>query len=86
MSCKFADDNFTIKFHQDLKILIPMLESSLNNTSKWLQDSGLTVNKDKTEVCLFSRRDVAPQTVVVGGAPVFDWDPVSSPCGEGHHL
>ena len=66
----FADDNFTIKINHDLLTLITLIETSLNNTCKWLEDSGLTVNKGKTEVCLFSKRDVAPFNIIIGGSPV----------------
>ena len=33
--------------------------------SKWLIDSSLKVNKNKTEVCLFCKRDTHPVTVTL---------------------
>jgi hypothetical protein len=38
---------------------------------KWLKDSGLVVNNNKTDVCLFHRNDQLPVTVKVSGALVM---------------
>ena len=35
--------------------------------TKWLKDSGLVVNEDKTEICLFHRRDHEAVKIVING-------------------
>ena len=67
----FADDNYTIKWHRDIQIMITNLENSLSTIVKWLTDSGLKVNEEKTEICLFSRQDVRPVRVSVYGKSVI---------------
>ena len=45
----FADDNYTIKWHQNIEILIANLDNSLSTIVKWLlTDWGLKVNEEKT--------------------------------------
>jgi hypothetical protein len=39
------------------------MEHSLERITKWLGESGLLVNKSKTEICLFYRQDTAPVKV-----------------------
>ena len=55
----FADDNYTLKVNKDLVALKQSLEITMRNISKWLKNSGLKVNDEKTEICIFSRTDVA---------------------------
>ena len=51
----YADDNFIIKSNKVLSRLIIDMEKSLEAITKWLKKSGLKVNEDKTEICLFHR-------------------------------
>ena len=53
----FADDNFVVMWNRDLSKLIIDLEKELEMITKWLKDSGLVVNSNKTELCLFHRND-----------------------------
>jgi hypothetical protein len=55
----FADDNKTIKFNFKINSLIPKINmgKKLEMIVKWLKDSGLKVNKSKTELCLFQQND-----------------------------
>ena len=48
----FADDNQVIGVNANLMELIDDLELRLEMMTKWLKNSGLTVNETKTEVCL----------------------------------
>ena len=66
----FADDNFVVLWNRILSSLISNLEKELEMIVKWLKDSGLVVNRDKTEICLFHRNDQQNVTVIVSGAPV----------------
>ena len=46
------------------------MEKSLESITKWLRKSGLQVNKNKTELCLFNRIDVAPVVIRLGHAVI----------------
>ena len=39
--------------------------------TKWLRDSGLKVNEEKTEMCLFHRYDHHPITIVLNGKQIM---------------
>ena len=41
----------------NLAVLIVNMERRLEMITKWLRDSGLIVNDEKTEVCLFYKRE-----------------------------
>ena len=66
----FADDNYTIKWHQDLEIEKSEIQASLNNIVSWLTSSGLKVNEAKTEICLFSRSNMEPVKISISGQEV----------------
>ena len=51
----YADDNFIIRWDSNLTKLIRDMEKSLEGITKWLKESGLKVNENKTEICLFHR-------------------------------
>ena len=63
----FADDKFPLASNRDLNILINDFQTKLTNISKWLKDSGLKINEDKTELCLFNRNDHAPISLMLNG-------------------
>ena len=46
----------------------------METIAKWLKDSGLKLNETKTEICMVSRSDLAPVTVIVGGARIVSSD------------
>ena len=49
----FAVDNNIIRTNCNLEALINDMKESLEPITKWLRYSGLKVNDNKTEVCLF---------------------------------
>ena len=49
----FADDNFIPRCNKDLPPLINDMERSLDSITKWLIQSGMKVNNNKTEICFF---------------------------------
>ena len=59
----FADDNFIIEFNSKVNILIIDMEKKLEMITKWLKESGLKVNENKTELCLFHRNDTQIITI-----------------------
>jgi hypothetical protein len=56
----FADDNYIPKFDSSIEKLKTEMQLSLLRITNWLRDSGLSVNKNKTEICLFSRHQMIP--------------------------
>ena len=44
-------------------LLITGMQNSMETITKWLNDSGLAVNKSKTEMCIFSKHDTEPITI-----------------------
>ena len=53
----FADNNFILAVHTSKLQAASEMEIKLKIITKWLTDSGLKVNKTKTESCLFFCRD-----------------------------
>ena len=62
----FADDIFIPREGTIRQDLIEDMAKSLMAISKWLKQSGLKLNEEKTEMCLFSKSDVATITVPLG--------------------
>ena len=63
----FADDNFPLLSNSNLTNLITEFEIKLAHISKWLKDSGLKINENKTELCLFHRNVHANITISLNG-------------------
>jgi hypothetical protein len=61
----YADDTYIPRWNECLDTLVINMEHSLERITKWLGESGLLVNKSKTEICLFYRHDTAPVNVRV---------------------
>ena len=53
----FADDKQVMEHNKEIGILIINMERRLELMMKWLRQSGLVVNEEKTELCLFYKRD-----------------------------
>ena len=51
--------------------LIADLEKDLEIMTKWLRDSGLKVNEEKTELYLFHRFDHHPITIELNGKQIL---------------
>ena len=63
----FADDNYIIASNDDLTALINDMKFTLEMITKWLRDSGLKVNDEKTEACLFHIRGQAQIEFEING-------------------
>ena len=66
----FADDNFPLASNQDLTQLITEFQAKLISISNWLKDSGLKINENKTELCLFHRNDHALITITINNSTI----------------
>ena len=66
----FADDNFLVKWHRQIKDLIAEAEHDLEIMINWLRGSGLKVNEIKTEVCLFHKHDTRQIKLNLNNCPI----------------
>jgi hypothetical protein len=73
----FADDNFIPRCNKDLPTLITDMERSLDSITKWIIQSGMIVNNNKTEICLFYKDDVAPITIVIDNTTIVTKSTIS---------
>jgi hypothetical protein len=61
----FADDTFIPGLERCQAKLITDIENSLEAITKRLRQSSFLVNQDKTEICLYYKKDVCPITCSV---------------------
>jgi hypothetical protein len=61
----FADDSYIPRFNSSLELLIEDIKKTLESITKWLRDSGLSVNRSKTKVCTFHRRYERCATILI---------------------
>ena len=66
----FADDNYIVKHGKQISELINQLKTTIEIIIKWLKESGLKVNDDKTEICLFYRKDTPPIKIEINGIEI----------------
>jgi hypothetical protein len=66
----FTDDTFILKTNICKRTLIEDMEKSLESLTKWLKISGLKVNNNKTELCLFYKNNIAPITITLDGVTI----------------
>ena len=56
----FADDSYIIHKSKHITDLLAEMKRSIKIIIKWLGHSGLKVNGEKTEICLFYRKECPP--------------------------
>ena len=66
----YADDNFIIRWGKVMSELIVNMEKSLEAITKWLKKSGLKVNDNKTELCLFHKNEQLSVKIKVNGSEI----------------
>jgi hypothetical protein len=66
-----ADEPFITRSNGSLIQLIKDMEKALEAITKWLRESGMKVNHDKTEACFFSKQDAAPIQLKVGEVTIL---------------
>ena len=62
----FADDSYRVESGSGKTELVNNMEESLEAITKWLSNSGLKVNNEKTDMCLFYKNDTTPVIIKVG--------------------
>ena len=63
----FADDNYALVWNKSKADIVLAMQTKLELITSWLRDSGLKVNENKTEVCLFHRKDQPLITLTLNG-------------------
>ena len=63
----FADDNYVIHRSRQISELVTEMKRTLEKIIRWLTNSGLKVNDEKTEICLFYHKDTQPVTIIING-------------------
>ena len=62
----FADDSYITVTNKNKEDLKKDMEKTLEVITKWLKKSGLKVNNEKTDLCLFYRQDTTQVIIKVG--------------------
>ena len=63
----FADDNYQMNSDLMENIAVQKCLTDLAITMKFLTESGLKINNEKTEICVFNRKDTKTKSVVING-------------------
>ena len=58
----YADDSHHSGHSRNNQQALEMLQEKINTAEKWIRDSNVKVNLDKTEVCIFHRTDTREQS------------------------
>ena len=56
----FAVDNYALEWNTCKEALKNSMQLNLELITDWLTQSGLKVNEDKSELCMFHRKDQPP--------------------------
>ena len=68
LSCfTYADDNYSIETGSDVNQTVGKVKFKVETLISWLAGSGMKVNTNKTEFCIFHRNDTAPVIVNLAG-------------------
>ena len=66
----FADDNFSLAISNDKHQATLMITEKLTLITKWLKDSGLSVNERKTEACAFYHKHTPNVEIVLNDVTI----------------
>jgi hypothetical protein len=66
----FADDTYIPKSNYNLENLITDMKTTIRCTTKWLRQSGLKVNDEKTKMCIFKKNELAPISIIINNVSV----------------
>ena len=66
----FADDAYLINSGYSMEEIKTRAENDLTTLTNWFADSGMLVNKSKTDACIFSRRDEQMIELTFGNSTV----------------
>jgi hypothetical protein len=66
----YADDTYTITSAKEKGKVITDVGDALTRISLWFRNSGLKVNKEKTEIVIFYKNNCIPEDVLINGTTV----------------
>jgi len=66
----YADDSYYYGTSKVKLRALEILQENLGRAIKWITNSGLKVNLEKTEICIFHRTDTSKATLTVGNVRV----------------
>ena len=61
----YADDNYLITSSANLECCIQTSQDNTSQMIKWLNDSGLMINMDKTVICIFHKSDTTSPVLTI---------------------
>ena len=67
----YADDNYSIGTGSNIDVTIGKVKKKAEILIDWLKMSGMKVNEDKTEFCIFHRNDVQQTSIKIFNNEVF---------------
>ena len=67
----FADDNYTLAYDKDKAVSAGKVKMKTKLAIQWFKDSGLKINAEKTEFCIFHINDTKSFTIVIGGKEII---------------
>ena len=73
----FADDNYIIRCHSNITQLKEDMSYHLEQIITWLKGSGLKVNQNKTEICIFHKNSCEVSNIMVDGTIVQTSDSIN---------
>ena len=73
----FADDNYALVWNKCTEALHSEMQTKLELIINWLRSSGLKVNEEMTEVCLFHRRDQPHLSITFSNKDLISKDPLN---------
>ena len=62
---EFADDFSALVISKYLRTVCEVMQAALNRVQRWCEDHGLSVNSDKTEMVLFTRKRTIPGLIPI---------------------
>ena len=66
----YADDNYLQEFDKNIQATIGKVKKKAEITINWLRSSGMKVNAEKTELCIFFNGDIKPITMIIDGQKI----------------
>ena len=66
----YADNNYLGEADEDVLAAMNRVIRRMENLSKWLLMSGLKINVEKTEICIFHTRNIIAQEVELNNVKI----------------
>ena len=67
----YADDNFVLNHNVSLDVVIERTKTTIIIVKNWLVENGLKVNEEKTEICMFYKKDYHCNDIELNGHKII---------------